>query len=646
MRIPALILGLIALILPDAAICAPEIASIVKMTGLVRVAHAPSVSDWLDAKPGMALQEKDRIKTLDGGSDRAEIRFKDGSVIRLAPRTTFEITTYEVDTRGRVKRIASRLFGGMLRAMVNKIEPDQKFEIYSNHAVASVKGTDFIFDGSTVTVIDEKDGIRHSVVITDPTGGKILEVLAGMMGGLREDGTPINPTAVNPEVIKAILSGLEGGSGSGNGSGSGGGDGEGGGSGSGGGDGEGGDGEYTIDPESLRDDLTDFADSNDLSDIADNQERFTDVITGRVLMDMNGYRVRTEQYVARPAPSSIEYIVLNSREGGPNSGLTIMDKTLNFNTALPENFEDVRRGLPAAMNNPAKMPDYFLASDSFIVMNPAGDMLWKENIYGLPQPVMDSHTIDLTTMSVKEAYLNPNNYGYDSMNFTWNYQESATQVAWGQQVEKMLFLGTSSGNFIPKEHFMVDRYGRVEKGWYAGCNPGYDGSTGAWNTLTMMYGSSDLVWAEMYPVTLEMTGFNTGLYSDTQLDNLTPKFGNTNFGTGYTNEYFDGQNGIVRETFYGDNTWIKSHQYVVNKEGTVVDAYSRDMVSTGIEDLNDWKGADLFMEMVYTAAEWVDPMTDLPTNVDLIFGPISDYVSLDSNPDIAPPDEPPPPQVP
>ena len=641
MRIPLIVAGLIALILPGAGISAPDIASITKMTGLVRVAHAPSVSDWQDARPGMPLQEKDRIKTLDGSRDRAEIRFKDGSVIRLAPRTTFEITTYEVDSRGRVKRIASRLFGGMLRAVVNKIEPDQKFEIYSNHAVASVKGTDFIFDGSTVTVIDEKDGIRHSVVISDPTGGKILEVLAGMMGGLREDGTPINPTAVDPAVINAILSGLDGGGSGRSGSGSGAGDGDG----SGGGDGEGGGNENTIDPESLRDDLTDFADSNDLSDIADNQERFTDVITGSVLVDMNGYRVRTEQYVARPKPATIEYIALNSREGGPNAGLTIMDKKLNFNTALPENFEDVRKGLPAAMNNPAKMPDYFLASDSFIVKNPAGDTLYKENIYGLPQPVMDSHTINIGSGSVLDAFGQPTVYGYDSVNFTWNYDETgATQVAWGQQVDKKLFLGTSAGAFIPKEHFMVDRYGRVERRWYAGCSP-TPSETTSWYNLTMMFGSSDLLWAEMYPVSLD-SSINTGLYSDASIDNLIPKLGNSNFGTGYTSEYFDDQNGIVKETIYGDSTWLRSHQYLVNKEGVVVDAYSRDMVSTGIEDLNDWTGADLYMEMVYTAAEWVDPITDQPSNIDIIFGPISDFASLDSPPDIEPPDEPPPPQAP
>jgi len=632
--------GLMAIVSTGPVWASPEIASIVKMSGLVRVSHAPSVSDWMDAKPSMMLREKDRIKTLDGNRDRAEIKFNDGSVIRLAPRTTFEISAYEVDKGGRMKKIATRLFGGMLRAVVNKIESDQKFEIYSNHAVASVKGTDFIFDGSTVTVIDEKDGIRHSVVMTDPTGGHVLEILAGMMGGLREDGTPINPTAIDPAVLNAILSGLEVGSSGGNGSGQGGGGGEG--DGEGGNSGEGGDNEFTIDPESLREDLTDFADSNDFSDIADNQERFTDVITGRVLIDMNGYRVRNEQYVVRPDPATIEYIALNQRESGSNAGLTIMDKQLTFNTALPENFEDVRRGLPDAMNNPAKMPDYFLKSDNFIVMNPIGDMLVKMNSYSDPQPVMDSHTIDLSSSYVKDAFMNSNNHGYDSVFFTWNYQESATQVGWGQQVDKLLFLGTSSGSFITKQHFQIDRYGRVEKGWYAGCNP--TDNVGEWDAKTLEYGSPDLVWAEMYPVSLNGS-YNTGLYSDTQIDNLVPQFGNSNFGTGTQSEFIDGNNGLVTHTEYGDVTWMDVRRYAVDKDGNLADSQNMGEVATGIEDLNDWTGPDLFMETVYEAAEWIDPVTSQPTNIDIIFGPMADYAPFDGTLEITPPEEPPPPQT-
>ena len=645
MKFPALVMGLIALILPGVTLGSPEIASIAKMTGLVRVSHAPSVSDWVDAKPLMGLQEKDRIKTMDGSHDRAEIKFKDGSSIRLGSRTTFEITTYEEDRRGRLKKIASRLFGGMLRAVVNKLEPDQKFEIYSTHAVASVKGTDFIFDGSTVTVIDEKDGIRHAVVMSDPTGGHIVEVLAGMMGGLHEDGTPINPTAIDPAVLNAILSGLEVSNAGGSGSGTGGNDGKGDGSGSGGNSGGGDDGEMTIDPESLRSDLTDLADSSNLSDIADNRERFTDVVTGRVLIDMNGYRVRAEQYVVRPDPTAVEFIAMNQRDGGPNAGLTIMDKSMFFNTALPDNFQDVLRGLPAAFANPNKVPDYFLLSDSFVVMNPAGDMLVKLNTFSAPQAVMSSHTLDLSQGYIKDVGVFAGAAGYDLAMFTWNYDESSgTQVGWGQQADKMVFLGTSGGSFIPKEHFQIDRYGRVEKGWYAGCNPVND--SGDWDTTLSNYAfDASLVWAEMFPVSI-YGSLNTGLYTDTQIDSITPMFGNSNFGTGSLNVYTDSLGGTVKETLYGDGTFLRERQYAVNKDGQVLDISQLNQVATGIEDLNEWDGAELFMESVYEASEWIDPATSLPANIDIIFGPIKDYLPIDVIPDIQEPPPPPPPVVP
>ena len=634
MRIPALIFGLMALILPGAGLGAPEIASISKMSGLVRVSHAPSVSDWSDAKPAMNLRVQDRVKTLEGSNDRAEIRFKDGSVIRLAPRTTFEISAYEEDNRGRLKKIASRLFGGMLRAVVNKLEPDQQFQIYSTHAVASVKGTDFIFDGSTVTVIDEKDGIRHAVVMTDPTGGHIIEVLQGMMGGLHEDGTPINPTAIDPAVLNEILKGLDvvapGSGGSG-----GGGDAL---EGSGGGDGD-----APIDPNSLRGDLQDLADSQDLSDIADNEERFTDAMTGAVLIDMNGYRVRAEQYVMHPAPDTIDYLALNLRDGGPNAGLTYQASELVFNKALPDNFEDVRRGLPAAFGNPngGVPPEYYLLTDSFVVANPAGDFLMRLSSFGPPQATFDIHVIHYNDAATSfspmiKTDFSPGSYDVGSM--SWIYDETGgTQTGWGQQAAKMLFIGSSlSGNatLIPKESFRYDRYGRVEAGWYSGCNPVVD-PLGEWN-YSMAKSMPEFAWILLYPVSISLVN-SIGVYTDADIAPGTPGFDNSNFGTGTKTAFADERGGLVQRTTYGDNTWLNIRNYAVNAEGQVVQSDMLEAVANGSEDISAL-GDGVNLETVYEAPEWVDPATNTARTIDIMLMPESAYQFTDGEPIImAPP---------
>jgi len=579
--------GFMALV-PGQGMCAGEIAEISSTSGLVRVARATSVSDWIEAKPAMPLFVLDKVKTLEGTLDRAEVRFANGSVIRLGSRTTLEIRDVQKDSRGVIRKIASRLLGGLVRAVIKKVEGNDEFTITSNHAIASVKGCDFVFDGSTVTVIDEGDAETHKILLSDLAGTKVLEILEGMYGAINDDGTVVEPTSADPRFLDQLLHGVSGGQGSQGGQGQGG-------------------GQNAIDPEELRADLADFVDSQNMGEILDSEERINDIQAGKVLIDMNGYRVRAEQYVFQPSANQIEYLVLNTREGGPNAGLTYLQSDLTFNQDLPANYEDIRRGLSAAMADPMRYPEYFLTGETFRVESPAGDYVRRTLDFGAPEPVFAFHQIMMPG-------------GYDGAAFTWNYNQMGQPTGWGQTAEKWLFVGTADAE-TPKEHFRYDRYGNIEKGWFAGCNP-IESSGNIWMTENQ---DPDIMH-NMYSVdTILDTQYNMEQIPEQFTPRIEgmPAFNNPLFATsggGTRTSFTNGKGGVTHRTTYGDGTILDASTYAITDEGMLITPAMLGAVATGAADPSIL-GDSLNFEVVYEASEFLDNTSGLARDIDLVIIP-------------------------
>jgi hypothetical protein len=109
-----------------------------------------------------------------GSNTYATLTFPDGSVVTLAPNTTFEVRVLEYSRGGRWRARSFRLLGGQVWAKVSKyFGPGSDLRVYTPAAVAAVRGTQF-------SVAYDPDRQQAAVVCNDG-----LVALAGWRGGVK-----------------------------------------------------------------------------------------------------------------------------------------------------------------------------------------------------------------------------------------------------------------------------------------------------------------------------------------------------------------------------------------------------------------------------------------------------------------------------
>lgn len=121
---------------------------------------------------GSALKRGDSIKKDQtvrvGDKSRVEIRFPDGTVMRLSERSRLVMNEVAYDTRTEGKNVKVNLSVGKLWAKVRKlITPDSTVEVKTGNAVAGVRGTVY-----RVNVEDDKSSLIKvydgSVYVANP----------------------------------------------------------------------------------------------------------------------------------------------------------------------------------------------------------------------------------------------------------------------------------------------------------------------------------------------------------------------------------------------------------------------------------------------------------------------------------------------
>jgi len=165
---------------------------------------------------GSALSEGDTVETR--AASRLEIRFADGSVLRLGPSA--RLTLVEAHFTGAApRRLSARLFFGKLWAKVTSVlQGEQKFQVETENAVAGVRGTTFRVDANAdksvlVRVYDGQVAVGKGA--PPPQGGGRREV-PGPQEVTREqwekvvgrqmqilvaaDGTPGEPEPFSPDA--------------------------------------------------------------------------------------------------------------------------------------------------------------------------------------------------------------------------------------------------------------------------------------------------------------------------------------------------------------------------------------------------------------------------------------------------------------
>ena len=256
-------LSLIAFLAFTRPIAARAGAQIVNSNGSVQVQQGQSPE--LKGVPGTPypLSEGDRVRT--GPASAAVILLGDGSKVELGADSDFLI---EVSTPG-LTRIFLKV--GLLRSWVKKLAM-REFSVRTPTVVASVRGTEFRvqtqFDGRTA--VDLFDGLlnvrdNRGRDFTLQPGERIEADFMGALSGPQK--AELRRTAPPASTLQ----------------------------------------------ENARREVGLDMKKEEVLEAAARELKLAEYQQGKAMIDVNGYRVRLEQYILRPQPDQFKLVVLNER---------------------------------------------------------------------------------------------------------------------------------------------------------------------------------------------------------------------------------------------------------------------------------------------------------------------------------------------
>ncbi|MFN2546118.1 MAG: FecR domain-containing protein [Myxococcales bacterium] len=206
-----------AAFLAAALVAAPRLAAEAK-TASVSALEGKATRSRNNGRPsplaiGAAVSQGDTIETAD--DTRLEIRFSDGSALRVGPHAKMQLTEAHFGGGPAKRKLTARLFFGNIWAKVTSvIQGEQKFAIETENAVAGVRGPTFRVDAradksvlvrvyaGAVAVAKNvpiyqtgKNEPRHEVQGPEEVSRETWEKLVGrqMQIVIAADGTPGEP---------------------------------------------------------------------------------------------------------------------------------------------------------------------------------------------------------------------------------------------------------------------------------------------------------------------------------------------------------------------------------------------------------------------------------------------------------------------
>ncbi len=153
-------------------------------------------------KAGDAVQVGDFVRTR--SNSRAEIAFKDGNLLKIAPRTRIDISQYLGTDEGDKRTL--RLPRGKVQAVVPPKAKEEKggakrFEIHTPNAVAGVRGTNFfVFHDRNVTGVVVREGKVYTYNASLPQ--QLVTVPAGATTTVGERRPPQAPRPAAPAELQ------------------------------------------------------------------------------------------------------------------------------------------------------------------------------------------------------------------------------------------------------------------------------------------------------------------------------------------------------------------------------------------------------------------------------------------------------------
>ena len=177
-------------------------ATVVKVAGDVRVKSRASLT-WHNTKVNEVLGAGDQIETRKNGS--IEIKLDNDNVISLKPDTKITLTKLTQNTKTGDYENLLEATKGKIRAKVEKIKGNSKFEIKTPTAVACVRGTIIyllVYPNSTTAFFEEGVGF-----VTNPFSGQAFDVEPGNVYQIDESGNVTGPVIPTSEQLQDIIEG-------------------------------------------------------------------------------------------------------------------------------------------------------------------------------------------------------------------------------------------------------------------------------------------------------------------------------------------------------------------------------------------------------------------------------------------------------
>jgi hypothetical protein len=288
-----------------------EAVTVRSFRGDTEVQRAATPGKWFPVRVGLELNPGDTVR-VPKGFGRAELRLSDGSKLMLTKGTQLKI-------RETAPNKSFDLNFGRVRSIVKKLRPGSKFEMKTPLAAASVRGTDF---GTEYDPDTNSGSVEVGEGAVDVTGadGRTVTVPAGM----RLDFLSGQPTgAPAPQ-----------------------------------GGGAGGDAAQA----EVRREVGLSMSKEEVMAAAAEEMRRAEYQEGKTLVDVNGRRVRLEEYIIRaprelPAADqdkAFKFVVLNERD----DRFDYFYYRGVFNTTLPEDLSVALQDINGKLGSVA--PDYYL----------------------------------------------------------------------------------------------------------------------------------------------------------------------------------------------------------------------------------------------------------------------------------------------
>ncbi len=329
-------------------------------SGIVEVSE--DGASWKTAQSGQALASPQKIRTANG---TAQLKFADGTLISLKENSMLDLL--QADCDGVKQDSVLKLWYGMLKTKVTKLQPGSRFEAHTPKVIAAVKGTEFILETTAeASALSVLEGI---VALSDILREKQLLVKENERSSFHE-GVFEAPREMSPDEVNGLKGTFETGMLNKKASGA------------------PSSGREEFSPaelkemNDLRKDLSDVKSRSNLENKLDMLDQIADIQLGKTLVDMHGYQVRSENYILRPAADSMMMLNITKRSEGPHAGITSLEITDIFNKALPDNFMDVKIAL--ARQTWTQMPEYFYKSETSALRNPYGDNILDSLTYQTP----------------------------------------------------------------------------------------------------------------------------------------------------------------------------------------------------------------------------------------------------------------------